>query len=551
MPERFLFIRPDTYGDIVLFEPVLRLLRRYKPDCEIFILVRKGYLDIAPMISQDIQWLTVDANPYKMSPTECCDELKQLKLSLDAIEPGIVVAPLINKTWLEIVVASWYPKARKVALGDVVLDVCTVDLLNKYLQIDTKTIFTETIRISENITEWENNLLLASGLCNQPISSCIPQLKLPNEAERQAAAILGEWELLNKSWVACCPAGVSNVSIKKWPAEKYGQVVAWLKNKKNLDVCLFGHSNEQHILEAVREESGRYGYLPMMWLGNDGDIPLFCSLLQRCEFYFGNDTGAMHMAGALNRSVVAIFGGGTWPRFKPASALSIAIVQKLPCFGCNWMCHFSSAPCISSIPVEKITSVLSEWIDSSVIQGRSEIDIQEFSDAAIEIIRQGAINIQAARIEQSGLRIQVVALTERLKESENDRQLRFEQIGELTERLKESEADRGTRLEAMNIIQKRLEEVEQERRNQIAELTERLRESEADRSDRLEVINSIEKRLEEVEQERRNQIVELTERLTEVAQAYHALENSFIVRKARQMRLIDVRRLDDTQQVEI
>jgi len=569
MPERFLFIRPDTYGDIVLFEPVLRLLRRYKPDCEIFILVRKGYLDIAPMISQEIQWLTVDANPYKMSPIECCDELKQLKISLDAIEPGIVVAPLINKTWLEIVVASWYPKARKVALGDVVLDVCTVDLLNKYLQIDTKTIFTETIRISKNITEWENNLLLASGLCNQPISSCIPQLKLPNEAERQAAAILGEWELLNKSWVACCPAGVSNVSIKKWPAEKYGQVVAWLKNKKNLDVCLLGHSNEQHILEAVREESGRYGYLPMIWLGNDGDIPLFCSLLQRCEFYFGNDTGAMHMAGALNRSVVAIFGGGTWPRFKPASAISIAIVQKLPCFGCNWMCHFSSAPCISSIPVEKITNVLSEWIDSSVTQGRSEIDIQEFSDAVIEIIRQGATNIHAVRIEQSDLRIQVVALTERLNESEADRSNRLEvinsiekrleeveqerrnQIAELTERLNESEADRSNRLEVINSIEKRLEEVEQERRNQIAELTERLNESEADRSNRLEVINSIEKRLEEVEQERRNQIAELTERLTEVAQAYHALENSFIVRKARQMRLIDVRRLDDTQHVEI
>ncbi|MBI5591183.1 MAG: hypothetical protein HY881_11945 [Deltaproteobacteria bacterium] len=507
------------------------------------------------MISDDIRWLTVDVNPYKMSPIECGDEMKQLRLILDAIEPGIIVAPLINKTWLEIVTASWYPKARKVAMGDVALDAYTVDLLKKNLQIDIATVFNESIEISVNMTEWENNLLLASGLCHQAISSQIPQLKLSSEAEKQAEIILGEWALLNKSWVACCPAGVSNVSIKKWPAEKYGQVVAWLKNEKNLDVCLLGHSNEQWILEEVREQAVKHGYRPMMWLGNDGDIPLLCSLLDKCEFYFGNDTGAMHMAGALNRPVAAIFGGGTWPRFKPAASRSIAIVQKLPCFGCNWICHFLTAPCIRSISVEKITRVLSKWIDSSIIQERSEIDIQEFPDTSIEIIRQCAKIIQDARIEQSDLRLQVASLTEWLKQSETDRNNRLEamnsiqkrleevdqerqnQIGELTERLRESENDRQLRLEQIQELTERLRESENDRQlrfEQIGELTRWLKESEADRNARMEWIHELEDRLKEA-----NQKTDMAE------QAYHALENTFIVRKARRMRLIHVRRLDD------
>ena len=121
--------------------------------------------------------------------------------------------------------------------------------------------------------------------------------------------------------------------------------------------------------------------------------------------------------------------------------------------------------------------------------------------------------------------------------------------------MKESEADRGTRLEAINSTQKRLDEVDQERNNQVAELTERLRESENDRQLRFEQVQELTERLQESETDRSTHLEwvhELEDRLKDVGQradmaeqAYHALEGTFIVRKARQMRLIDVSRLDD------
>jgi chromosome segregation ATPase len=213
---------------------------------------------------------------------------------------------------------------------------------------------------------------------------------------------------------------------------------------------------------------------------------------------------------------VAVYGGGTWPRFKTVADNSIAIVQKLPCFGCNWKCHYATAPCIEAISVEKVTPLLSEIIEYRSIQERREVDIQEFSDASIDIIRNGAFTVQNLRIESSALCLQVATLTDQLKESELDRGLRFEQIQELTDQLKESELDRGLRFE------------------QIQELTELLKESEADRAERLKRIHQLETRLDSV-----------VRRLDRVERTYRALESTFVVRKARLLRLISVGCISD------
>ena len=386
-PERFLFLRPDSYGDIVLFEPVFRILRQYSPDCDMFMLVRRGYLDIAPMISEKIHWMGVDINPYTENPLRYGSELGQLREDLDDIVPDIIVAPLFNKTWLEFAVASWYPEARKIGMGDVISDGInvdlpegfTADLLGKYLQTDIMTIFTESVKVSATLTEWEKNISLASALCCQSVSSLKPRLELSGNADDQAEIFLAELGLKNRPWVACCPAGVANVTVKRWPAAKYGEVVAWLKNEKDLDVCLLGHSREKCILEAVKDQSVRHGYRPVMWMGNDGDIPLLCSLLGKSEMYFGNDTGAMHMACALSKPVTAICGGGHWPRFLPAAEISAVVTQELPCFYCSWKhCVFENAPCVRLVDLETVKRTIAmtlnnEFSENYIHRGNSDI----------------------------------------------------------------------------------------------------------------------------------------------------------------------------------
>jgi hypothetical protein len=83
------------------------------------------------------------------------------------------------------------------------------------------------------------------------------------------------------------------------------------------------------------------------------------AILSRSVFFLGNDTGAMHLAAAIGRPVVAVFGGGTWPRFQPAARRAIALVNPLPCFGCGWDCPFGDAPCVLAVGMEDVQRALS------------------------------------------------------------------------------------------------------------------------------------------------------------------------------------------------
>ena len=93
--------------------------------------------------------------------------------------------------------------------------------------------------------------------------------------------------------------------------------------------------------------------------------------------YAGHDTGAMHMAAAVGRPVVGIFGGGHWPRFRPSARQAVSVVQPLPCFGCNWDCHFGEGPCVKTMPasdailaVERILAA-GETAHDSVVESRA------------------------------------------------------------------------------------------------------------------------------------------------------------------------------------
>ena len=104
------------------------------------------------------------------------------------------------------------------------------------------------------------------------------------------------------------------------------------------------------------EPNRRYGS------GKDGEMPVVAGLLASARFYFGNDTGALHLAASLGRPVVSIFGGGHWPRFAPVAHRSLTIIQSLPCFGCEWDCYFVDAPCVRTISPASVRQALETFL---------------------------------------------------------------------------------------------------------------------------------------------------------------------------------------------
>lgn len=480
-PHRILFLRPDAYGDLVLFEPVLRLVREKWPATELCVLVRERYADIIPLLDPAgaVRWLTTGCDPYREGPGGARADLAALRSEVGALAPDCLVAACASQTWLEAAVATFLPGARQVSLGPGLIEPLARAALAAELPVDWSTIYPEKVAVEPGLLEWEQNLRLAGALLGEEAPRWWPVAQVPAEAKAQAARIAAEMGLSPGAFAACAAAGSATVAIKSWPPERYGEALGWLERERGIRALLVGHRAERETLEAVREAARSNGANPALWAGRHGEIAVLAGLLEAAQFYVGNDTGALHLAAALGRPILGVYGGGTWPRFKPVARRAVTVVQPLACFGCDWNCHFGYAPCVREIPAGAVTRAL-DWLLASDESARQEITVTDEIPAQGQSLIAGAAAAAARGRSAARETVSPSALTELFKQldySETDRAARLAVI--------EAQGDEAGRL------RERLGQVDGERRllaAQLEDLRGHLERSEADRRQRLGVI---------------------------------------------------------------
>jgi hypothetical protein len=320
------------------------------PDSRHVIVVREGYESLAPLFPKGLEWIVAGLNPFKQRPSECRKGLSELWGDLSAMSPDLILAPTLNRTWLEIAVAAHFKGARSVVLGGAEVDPIFAASLRLDLGVDPAASFRETVASDKSVGDVENQHRFAESLIGRKLPSELPAIEVSKEVSAKARAVAAKLGLSEGKWAAVFAGGIANVAVKAWPTEKFSEVVSWLQARK-IPVLLLAHAAEAELVEQVAAGASRVGGTrPKAWLGKDGELPLLAALLKESLLYVGNDTGAMHMAGAVGRPVVGVFGGGHWPRFRPSARQAVSIVQPLPCFGCNWDCHFGDGPCVKTIP---------------------------------------------------------------------------------------------------------------------------------------------------------------------------------------------------------
>jgi ADP-heptose:LPS heptosyltransferase/GT2 family glycosyltransferase len=354
-PKTILYLRPDAIGDLILFTPALDLFLAAWPNARHVLVVRAGYEALAPIFPRSVEWKIANLNPYTQRPSDCRKELAALLADLSATAPDLVLAPTLNRTWLEIAVAAYFRDTHSVVLGDSDVDPIFATALRLDLGIDAAAAFKQIVPAQRNVRDLENQHRLAETLLDRKLPSEKPAVKVPGVFTDKARAIVAANKLRSGNFAAVFPGGLANVAVKSWPSRDFGQLVAWLQAEKKLPVLLLAHEDERAVVDQVSAEVEKSGGLrPATWLGKDGELPLLAALLQESRLYVGHDTGAMHMAAAVGRPVVGVFGGGHWPRFRPSARQAASVVQPLPCFGCNWDCHYGDGPCVKTIPASDV-----------------------------------------------------------------------------------------------------------------------------------------------------------------------------------------------------
>jgi heptosyltransferase-2 len=154
--------------------------------------------------------------------------------------------------------------------------------------------------------------------------------------------------------IAIAPAAAYGPA-KEWPAAKFAAVIDALTGRASADCVLVGAPSERAKCEEVAKLSSAAAIVS----AGETNIGELIALLSISSAFVGNDSGCMHLAGALKIPTVAIFGSTNPIRTGPARDCSRVIWHHLECSPClARTCRFGHYNCLHQVEPEEALDAL-------------------------------------------------------------------------------------------------------------------------------------------------------------------------------------------------
>jgi heptosyltransferase-2 len=129
--------------------------------------------------------------------------------------------------------------------------------------------------------------------------------------------------------IALCPGSI-NSRAKRWPAERYALLADRLIAELDGDVLLIGSPEE---LAVSLEVGQRMNHSPIVLSGKT-DLAQAAAVLNEVDLLVTNDTGPAHLAAALGRPTLVIFGPTNPLTTRPLSPLAEIVRHPPDCAPC-------------------------------------------------------------------------------------------------------------------------------------------------------------------------------------------------------------------------
>jgi lipopolysaccharide heptosyltransferase II len=115
-----------------------------------------------------------------------------------------------------------------------------------------------------------------------------------------------------KGIIAIAPGGGKNpgerTEYRNWPVEKYIELIKILVLKKKYTIILIGGKDDVEKSERIQSEMSGKNSKNIISLVGKCSLKESAAIMQRCKCVICNDTGTMHIAGAVNHHIISIFG---------------------------------------------------------------------------------------------------------------------------------------------------------------------------------------------------------------------------------------------------
>ena len=179
-----------------------------------------------------------------------------------------------------------------------------------------------------------------------------PQLAIEESSRLTAAEQLGY--IKNEPLLVLCP-GAEYGAAKRWPVQRYAEL-AKLRAEQGWQVWLMGSDKDKEICNLIDVLSNKV----CKNLAGKTSLIEAVDLMSLATIVVTNDSGLMHLAAALDRKVVAIYGSSS-PEMTPPLTDKLEIIwlqpECGPCFKRD--CPLGHMKCLNDIGVSLVDRAVS------------------------------------------------------------------------------------------------------------------------------------------------------------------------------------------------
>lgn len=321
---KLLIIRLSSLGDIVLTQPVVKALSDHYQDCEIFYLTKPHFSDIVKSFPEKVNILYWRNDPASLT--------QLLKYKFD------IVIDLHNKP--------------------------NTALIRLFARSKKKVVYNKQRKLREQIVRKTTTKSIRSTL--ELYSSALDKLNLPFHKTypvlmANSSDVHKKYDLLENEYIMIFPGATSFT--KRWLPQYFTELTDSLKDQK---IVIAGSSSEMESAQYIVNNSKS----DIVNLTGKTSIEELISLISSAKAVIANDSGPAHIAAALRKPQITIF-GATSPKlgFAPLNENGIIITKNLPCSPCSLhgsdSCPLGHFDCMTQIKPDDVLIKLHEMICKS------------------------------------------------------------------------------------------------------------------------------------------------------------------------------------------
>ena len=324
---KILVIAPSWVGDMVMAQSLFITLKELHSDCQVDVIAPPWTLALTKTMPEVSKTFVMPVTRGKLGLME------RIKLGQSLRSEQYDQAILLPNTWK----SALTPFFAKIPKRTGYVGECRWGLLNDIRRFD-KRVLTKTVQRFVALAYPDSDTL----------PPCPAPLLVVNVKRQQA--LIQQYGLNTQQKILALCAGAEYGEAKRWLPEYYADV-ATQKLKDGWQVWLLGSAKDKAISDRINQLADQQ----CLDFCGKTSISEAVELLSLADAVVSNDSGLMHVASALNKKLIAIYGSSD-PNFTPPLSDNAKIVTLgldcSPCF--KRECPLGHTRCLTDIKPERV-----------------------------------------------------------------------------------------------------------------------------------------------------------------------------------------------------